>query len=42
MKVFWLRPGEYLYEASEEYILEGKIFKQTNKLLEVILENYGK
>jgi hypothetical protein len=24
VKVFWLRIGEYLYEASEEYILEGK------------------
>jgi hypothetical protein len=40
--VFWLRLGEYSYEASEEYILEGKIFKLTNKLSEVILEKYGK
>jgi hypothetical protein len=31
-----------LYEASEEYILEGKIFKLTNDLLEAVLENYGK
>ncbi len=37
-----LHLGEYLYEASEEYVLEGKIFKLTNKLLEVVLENYGK
>jgi hypothetical protein len=28
-------------KASEEYILEGKIFKLQNKLLEVVLENYG-
>jgi hypothetical protein len=38
MKVFWLCLGEYLYEASEEYILERKIFKLTNKLLEVVLK----
>ncbi len=42
MKVFWLRLGEYVYKASEEYILERKIFKLTNNLLEVVLENYGK
>jgi hypothetical protein len=42
VKVFWLRLGEYLYEASGEYILERKIFKPTNKLLEVVLENNGK
>jgi hypothetical protein len=30
-----------LYEASEEYISKGKIFKLTNELAEVILENYG-
>ncbi len=35
------RQGEYLYEASEEYISEEKIFKLTKKLLEVVLENYG-
>jgi hypothetical protein len=39
--VFYLRLGEYLYEANEEYILEGKIFKLTDKLSEVVLENYG-
>ncbi len=42
MKVFWLRVGKYLYEASEKYILEGKTFKLTNELLEVAVENYGK
>jgi hypothetical protein len=42
VKVFWLRLGEYVYEASEEYILERKIFKLTNELFEVVLENYGK
>jgi hypothetical protein len=42
VKVFWLRLGQYLYEASEENILEGKIFQLTNELLEVVLENYGK
>ena len=38
MKVFWLRIGEYVYEASVECILERKIFKLTNELLEVNLE----
>jgi hypothetical protein len=42
LMVFWLHLGEYSYEASEEYILEGKIFKLANELLEVVLENYGK
>jgi hypothetical protein len=42
VKVFWLRLGEYLYEASEEYILEEKIFKLPTELSEVVLENYGK
>jgi hypothetical protein len=41
VKVFWLHVEEYLYEASEEYILERKTFKLTNELLQVVLENYG-
>ena len=36
------RLEEYLYEASEEYIPEGQIFKLTNMLSEPSLENYGK
>jgi hypothetical protein len=35
-------PRRLFVEASEEYILEGKMFKPTNELWEVVLENYGK
>ncbi len=35
VKIFWLRLGEYLYEASEKYILEGKIFKLTNSFRKI-------
>jgi hypothetical protein len=41
VKVFWLHLGEYSYEASEKYILEGKNIEANKQVMEVVLENYG-